>query len=229
MLGMPVRGLQRVRAGYRLTSGPAPAQEAIVADAMLLAAPARPSGRLLAGLVPAAYEFSQLPYASVAVLTLIVRGLHTEGSGLLVPRGALPTIKALTYSSVKWGWVADRAAGWGPGVSVVRASIGRIGQAADLQLDDRALLDRTFAEAGSIPGWARRRTDQPGRSAGGVVRCRSIWSGTGSGSPDCATNSAGVPGVAVAGAALDGVGIAACLGSAAVAVDKITADLGRSA
>ena len=36
----------------------------------------------------------------------------------------------------------------------------------------------------------------------------------------------GVPGLAVAGAALDGVGIAACLGSAYAAVAKITADLG---
>jgi oxygen-dependent protoporphyrinogen oxidase len=35
-----------------------------------------------------------------------------------------------------------------------------------------------------------------------------------------------VPGLAVAGAALDGVGIAACLGSAYAAVSKITADLG---
>ena len=162
VLGVPVRGLEQLGAGYRLTVGPAPAPEVIMAEGVVLAAPARSSGRLLAGLVPAADEFSRLPYASVAVLTLVVRGLQVEGSGLLVPRGALPTIKALTYSSTKWGWVADRAAGWGPEVSVVRVSIGRIGQAAALQLDDRALLDRTFAEARSIPGWARSRTDQRG-------------------------------------------------------------------
>ena len=41
-----------------------------------------------------------------------------------------------------------------------------------------------------------------------------------------AASLAEVPGVAVAGAALDGVGIAACLCSADAAADKITADLG---
>ncbi len=228
VLGVPVRELQQAREGYRLTVGPAPAPEVIVADGVLLAAPARSSGRLLAGLAPAAGKFSQLPYASVAVLTLVVRGLQVEGSGLLVPRGALPTIKALTYSSAKWDWVADRAAGWGPDVSVVRASIGRIGQAADLQLDDRALLDRTFAEARSIPGWARAEL------VNGAV---SRWGGA---LPQYLVGHrdriarlrgelAGLPGLALAGAALDGVGIAACLGSAAAAVDKITGDLGMHA
>jgi oxygen-dependent protoporphyrinogen oxidase len=228
MLGAPVRGLERVRSGYRLTVGPAPAPEVIRADGVLLAAPARASGRLLTGLVPAAVQFSQLPYASVAVLTLIVRGLEVEGSGLLVPRGALPTIKALTYSSVKWAWVADRAAGWGPDASVVRASIGRIGQAAALQLDDRALLDRTFAEARSIPGWVRAEL---------ITGAVSRWGGALPqylvGHRDRITRLrgelTGLPGLAAAGAALDGVGIAACLGSAATAVDKITGDLERSA
>ena len=152
------------------------------------------------------------------MLTLVVRGLQVEGSGLLVPRGALPTIKALTYSSAKWDWVAERAAGWGPDVSVVRASIGRIGQAADLQLDDRALLDRTFAEARSIPGWARAEL-----IAGAVSR----WGGA---LPQYLVGHrdriarlrgelAGLPGLALAGAALDGVGIAACMGSATAAVE----------
>jgi oxygen-dependent protoporphyrinogen oxidase len=37
---------------------------------------------------------------------------------------------------------------------------------------------------------------------------------------------AGRPGLAVGGAALDGVGIAACLGSARAAVDDLAADFG---
>ena len=33
-----------------------------------------------------------------------------------MPPGELPTIKALTYSSSKWAWVAHQAApAWGPG------------------------------------------------------------------------------------------------------------------
>ena len=91
----------------------------------------------------------------MAVITLVVRGLAADRSGVLVPPGELPTVKALTYSSAKWGWVADRAAArWGPDVSVVRASVGRVGEAAVLQLGDPALLERTFAEAATVPGWA---------------------------------------------------------------------------
>jgi oxygen-dependent protoporphyrinogen oxidase len=228
MLGTSVRRLQRFAAGYRIMVGPAPTPEVIRADGVLLAAPARSSGRLLAGLIPAAGQFSQLPYASVAVLTLALRGLQVKGSGLLVPRGALPTIKALTYSSSKWAWVAERAAGWGPEVSVVRVSIGRIGQAGVLQLADRALLARTFAEARSIPGWERAEL-----IAGAVNR----WGGA---LPQYLVGHrdriarlraelAGIPGLGVAGAALDGVGIAACLASAGTAVDKITRDLDRNA
>ena len=102
------------------------------------------------------------------------------------------------------------------------------GQAADLQLDDRALLDRTFAEARSIPGWARAEL-----IAGAVSR----WGGALPqylvGHRDridrLRVDLAGLPGLAVAGAALDGVGIAACLGSAVAAVDKIIGDLGTPA
>jgi hypothetical protein len=36
-----------------------------------------------------------------------------------------------------------------------------------------------------------------------------------------------MPGLAVAGPALDGIGIAACLGSARTAVSKLAADLGQ--
>ena len=63
---------------------------------MLLTAPATATGRLLSGLVDSAQEFARLPYASVAVITLVVRGVRSEASGLLVPPGELPTIKALT-------------------------------------------------------------------------------------------------------------------------------------
>ena len=144
-----------------------------------------------------------------------------------MPPGELPTIKALTYSASKWAWVAEQATQvWGSGVEVVRASVGRQGEAAVLQLDDDALLRRSFAEAGRIPGWAGAEL-----LIGAVTR----WGG---GLPQYRVGHRGlvsqvrqrlqsVPGLAVAGAAYDGVGIAACLGSADAAVDKITRDLGR--
>jgi oxygen-dependent protoporphyrinogen oxidase len=225
--GTAVRGLHRGRnGGWQLTCGSAAAPEGLEADAVVLALPAAPAGRLTAGLLPSAEAYAGLPYASVAVVTLVVRGLETDRSGLLIPPGETPTIKALTYSSVKWDWVRERAeAAWGPGVTVVRASVGRIGESALLQLDDEALVARTFAEALTLPGWS------------GVELVRARLTRWGGALPQYVVGHRGlvarlrndlsqVPGLAVAGAALDGVGIAACVGSAASAATKIIGDLG---
>src|SRR4029450_5100817 len=149
-----VRGLDHMAGGDQLVIGATGAPEMIMAGGVLLAGPATATGRLLSGLVDSAQEFARLPYASVAVITLVVRGVRPDASGLLVPPGELPTIKALTYSSVKWPWVAFHARrAWGSGVEIVRVSIGRHGEPTSLQVTDRALIDRTLSEALKISGW----------------------------------------------------------------------------
>jgi protoporphyrinogen/coproporphyrinogen III oxidase len=222
-LGATVRTLERMGEQFRLIVGSAHEPEMIMADGVVLAAPATPTGRLLSGLVPAAGELARLPYASVAVITLVVGGVHPNASGVLVAPGELPTINAVTYSSAKWAWVATRAEqGFGPGIEVIRVSVGRHGEAAILQLDDRALLERTFTEAKTIPGW---------ESATLVAGTVSRWGG---GLPQYPVGHrdlvarlraevAAIPGLAVAGAALDGIGIPACLASARTAVADLTA------
>ena len=226
--GMIVRALERVGHRFRLMVGAAEDPRTIMADGVLFTAPAAATGRLLSSLVVSAAEFARLPYASVAVITLVARGVRTDASGVLVPPGELPTIKALTYSSAKWSWVASQARElWGPGVETIRVSIGRHREATTLQLSDQALLERTVAEARKIPGWEASALVQ------GTV---SRWGG---GLPQYPVGHrdlvarlrgdlAGMPGLAVAGAALDGIGIAACLGSARTAVSKLAADLGAS-
>ncbi len=151
----PVRGLRPAPGGgYALVVGPTNAAETLTADAVVVACPAPAAARLLAELVPAAEQFGAIPYASVAVLTVAVRSVRLEGSGLLLPPGERPTIKAVTHSSRKWDWVATRAGErWGDGVEVVRLSVGRFGETSTLQVDDEALRARTFAEARSLPGW----------------------------------------------------------------------------
>ena len=224
--GTAVRELSpRPGGGYRLVCGPVPAAGTVSADAVVLAIPAGPAGRLLSGLVPPAAEFGAVPYASFAVLTLVVGGADLAASGLLVPPGELPTIKALTHSSTKWAWTGEQARSvWGEGSAVVRASVGRYGEAALLQLDDEALLQRTVAEAAGLPGWAGARLVR-----GAVTR----WGGA---LPQyllghrelvgrLRASLAEHPGLAVCGAALDGVGIPACLASAARAATTITDDL----
>jgi oxygen-dependent protoporphyrinogen oxidase len=157
---------------------------------------------------------------------MVIRGLRANASGLLAPPGELASIKAMTYSSIKWPWLADEAAAaWGNGTSVVRASVGRLGEEHLLQVDDRTLLARTFAEAHSTPGW-----QQAVLVRGHVQR----WGGA---LPQYQVGHrelvarvkeqvAAMPRLGLCGAALDGIGVAACIGSATGAATKIIADLG---
>ncbi|GAA2103916.1 protoporphyrinogen oxidase [Microlunatus panaciterrae] len=224
--GVTVRELRRDADGrFRLVCGPVPTPTTVTADVVVLAAPAKPVGRLLSPLVGRPAEaYARVPYASMAVLTLVVSNAQLTGSGLLVPPGELPTIKALTFSSRKWDWVAATTTStWGEGVDVVRASVGRFGEAKLLQLDDDALLARTFAEAKTLPGWGGSVlvAGQVQRWGGGLPQYLV-------GHTDLVADLRGavdeVPGLAVCGAALSGVGIAACVGSAGAAVDKINSE-----
>jgi oxygen-dependent protoporphyrinogen oxidase len=104
-------------------------------------------------------------------------------------------------------------------------SIGRYGDPTSLQYSDRDLIDRTFSEALTIPGW-----EQAVLVHGSVNRWGGALPQYQVGHRDLVaqlhSEVAGRPGLAVAGAALDGVGIAACLGSARLAVDTLAADFG---
>ena len=222
---------RRPGGGFTLAVGSATSQQAvetIEADAVVLATPARAFGRLLADLLPSASAWAELPYASTAVVMLVVRDARTTGSGLLVPPGGLPTIKALTHSSAKWAWVAQAASQrWGRGVSVVRASVGRVGEEQLLQLPDEALLQRTYAEAQQLPGWSRSQlvTGHATRWGGALPQ---YLVGHRDRVAELRSALADQPGLAVCGAALDGIGIAACLASAQQAADTIESDLERA-
>ena len=225
----PVRELRSTSGGgYALVVGPTNAVETLIADSVVVACPAAAAGRLLQGLdgrVPAAGEYGAIPYASVAVLSVAVRGVRLEGSGLLLPPGERPTIKAVTHSSRKWDWVAAGAAErWGDGVEVVRLSVGRLGETATLQVDDEVLQARTFAEARSLPGWASAELvgAQVARWGGGLPQYRVGHRGL---VERLRAEVATVPGLAVCGAALDGLGIAACVASADRAARQVMGDL----
>jgi oxygen-dependent protoporphyrinogen oxidase len=222
--GTVVRGLRQTAGHWQLDLGPEPGT--LDVHAVVLATPAGPTGRMTAGLLAGAQALTDIPYASVAVVTLVVRGLVTDRSGLLIPPGELPSVKALTHSSVKWAWVREQAERtWGPGVTVVRASVGRAGEAEVLQRPDEDLLDQTVAEVRTLPGWAgvellhRRLTRWGGALPQYRVGHRALVA-------DLRSELAARPGLALAGAALDGVGIAACLASADAAATKIIGDLG---
>ena len=94
---------------WRLTIGPTRAPEWLDADAVILAVPARPASRLLAGVAAAAAAASalgEIEYASMAIVTLAYRAgafpARPEGSGYLVPAVDGRPVKAVTFSTVKW-------------------------------------------------------------------------------------------------------------------------------
>lgn len=224
-----VRELARLADGWRLTIGSAHAPEWLEADAVILALPARPAGRLLAGVAgagPAAAALAEIRYASMAVITLAYPAgafpVPPSGSGFLVPAVDGRAIKAVTFSTVKWPHL--RAAGREePGLHIVRCSVGRLGDEAILQRDDSELAGLAAADLAVATGVRGRPADSrvtrwggglPQYSVGHLDRVARIRAGV-----------AAQPGLAICGAAYDGVGIPACIASARLAVDQVLAHL----
>jgi oxygen-dependent protoporphyrinogen oxidase len=225
--GAMVRGLARTETGWRLTIGSAADPEYLDADAVILACPAAPAARLLTATVPAASQaLSEIPYASMAIITLAYKASDwpaTKRSGYLVPAVDGKAVKAATFSTVKWPHLAKAAEDAGSSVHIVRCSVGRIGEVALLQRDDKdlvALAAAELAEATGISGspveWRVTRWGGglPQYNVGHLDRVARIRAAV-----------AGQPGLAVAGAAYDGVGIPACIATARQAVGQVLAGL----
>jgi len=195
-LGTTVRGLERTADGWRLESGSVADPAYQVVGAVVLAVPAGPAARLLAPHV-SVEELTGVGYASVGIVTLVLDGdSPSSGSGYLVPAIEGRVTKAVTFTSRKWGR---------PGPAVIRASVGRYGDVADLQRDDADLVCVVLAELREAVGPLPRLLDSR------VTR----WDG---GLPQYAVGHLDLvrrlraslpPGIAVAGAAYDGVGVPA--------------------
>jgi oxygen-dependent protoporphyrinogen oxidase len=227
--GAIVRRLERSTAGWRVVHGPTVDEQVVEADGVVLAVPGAPTSRLLRDHAPeAARALAEVPYASMGIVTLVLpeRDLTAPltGSGFLVPPVEALRVKASTFSSLKWGWLDDAA---GDHV-VLRASLGRIGQEDELQHDDEELVRAVVADLARVLG------DVPSPLASLVTR----WGG---GLPQYTVGHldrvaavrrdvARHPGLAVCGAAYDGVGIPACIASGqAAAADVLAGLLGRPA
>ncbi|WSP93090.1 protoporphyrinogen oxidase [Streptomyces sp. NBC_01233] len=227
--GAPVTEVVRTPEGWRIVAGAgtAGATETIEADGVILATPAGPAARLLDGLAPtAAAELRGVEYASMALVTMAFRRSDLSAavagggaSGFLVPPVDGRTIKASTFSSNKWAW-----AGADPELFLLRTSVGRYADEADLGREDGELVDVSLADLGEAVGLAARPV------ASTVTR----WDG---GLPQYPVGhldrvarirgaAAALPGLAVCGALYDGVGIPACIASAGRAAEAVLASLG---
>jgi len=214
-LGLPVRELARTANGWRLLLGPVPAPRTDDVDAVVLAVPAKPSARLLDPVAPVAAEaVGELGYASVALVALALPpGTSLPGlSGFLVPPSEGTLVKAATFVSRKW----ERPAG---APVIVRVSLGRAGEEERLQFDDAVLTERARRELGGLLG-----RELPVPIASWVQR----WGG---GLPQyapghrarlAAARAALPAGLALAGAAFDGVGIPACVASGERAAEDLS-------
>jgi oxygen-dependent protoporphyrinogen oxidase len=173
---------------------------------------------------PAAAALGEIRYASMAVVTLAYPvtafPAAVTGSGFLVPAVDGRSVKAVTFSTVKWPHLQRGD----PGLHLVRCSVGRLGEDAVLQRDDAelAMLAATdLAEATGVRGEpvdsrvSRWGGGLPQYSVGHLERVVRIRAAI-----------AALPGVAVCGAAYDGVGIPACIATARLAADQVLSYLG---
>ena len=228
--GLPVCALTRHGRGWRLEIGAAPTAHApanyrVDADAVVLAVPAPSARRLLEGVVPAASAaFGEVELASMAVVALALpQGTELpEASGILIGAGECDSdgvpyaAKAFTFSSRKWAHYAD-------GPVLVRGSVGRFGDLGALRADDIELVRVVRDDLARLTGV----TAEP------IETLVTRWGG---GLPQYGTGHlerveriekavAGIPGLAVAGATLHGVGLPACVATADAAARRIAAHL----
>jgi oxygen-dependent protoporphyrinogen oxidase len=200
---------------WAVRTGPAHGGGAEVeADGVVVAVPAPAAADLLRphdGSLADALE--SITYASVAIITLRFTdeavGHPLDGSGFLVPRdvggGSDPLVTASTWLTSKWPELAR------PGDVLVRASVGRQGDDRHTAMSDGELLSRCLTELGVMMGVRHPPVDTvvtrwpqafPQYAVGHLTRVAAIEGA-----------AAELPGIALAGAALHGVGIPACIGS----------------
>ncbi len=225
--GVTVRGLARREDGWELVLGSAAAPSTAAADAVVLATPAAATGRILSTVAPAATaELAGVEYASTAVVTMAFRGHDlppVAGSGFLVPPVEHRTVKAVTFSFAKWDWL--RRAGAAEDLVLLRASVGRHREAGSLQVDDDELVRACLDDLAAAVGLSVRPVDAhvqrwggalPQYAVGHLERVRRVREAVGR-----------HPGLAVCGAAYDGIGVAACVASGRRAADQVAAALTR--
>lgn len=219
--GRAVRRIERTVNGFRVVHGPTIDEQPMDADAVIVAAPAANASRLLADVAPAAAtELAAIDYASVALVTLAFAPADVPplaGSGYLVPAIAHRPVKAVTFTTAKWPHLRD------DDVVIVRGSIGRFGDVVDVQRDDADLVEDMRRELALTLGVSatpvatrvsRWGGGLPQYNVGHLDRVRRIRAAV-----------EAVPGLAVCGAAYDGVGVPACIASARLAADRVSTAL----
>ena len=214
-----VTGVAREGPGWRLvTAGGAP----LSADAVVLAPEAHQAARLLRYVDPSlAHLLEGIPYASSATVTLAHRRADIahplDGFGFVVPQAERRPIIACTFSSVKYPGRAPE------GAQLLRVFLGGAMQESVLDAGDEALVATARAQLAELLGVtgeplfvrvARHAKAMPQYHVGHLARVEAIDLGL-----------RRHPGLALAGGAYRGVGIADCVRSGETAAEGLIGHL----
>ena len=207
-------GLERVGARWRVATYEGAGFEA---DRVIVATEAHPAARLARYLDPAlATLLEEIPYASAATVSLGYRRADVphplDGFGFVVPRREGRALLAGTFSSVKYpGRAPD-------GHVLIRGFLGGMLNAEVLAEDDAALVGRARVELHEALGITaepvltrlhRWPASMPQYHVGHLARVETIERAV-----------AALPGLALAGAAYRGVGIADCVRAGEAAAER---------
>lgn len=220
-LNTPVREISHTPQGFVVHTGSRSESVDVMTRAVILATPAAKSARLLSSVSPrASTALDQIESASMALVLLAYRPTDLvrdipAGSGFLVPASLGTAVKAATFLSQKWPHLSADAGD----LILIRASIGRVGETAALQRDDTDLTVLARRDLAVLAGISGAPIDSivqrwggglPQYDVGHRARVRRVR-----------TAVAEVAGMEIAGAAYDGVGIPACIGSGQQAAARI--------
>ena len=219
VLSSPVTGLVR-QGGDAPSWAVNTATTTTLADGVVLCTPAPVASTLLAPFeAEAASLLEQIDYASVAIATFTFReddlALPAKGTGVLVPPGShLPNgdrsgqrffTTALTFLDRKWPHLKRE------GETTLRVHCGRIDDPRPSELDDHQLMELLVEELGQLVTVQARPTQRvlqrwenalPQYRVNHLLRVGGIESAV-----------ARQPQLQIAGAALHGVGVPACIAS----------------
>ncbi len=218
--GAAVKTVTAEGARYRLSGE----LEEHVVDGVVLATPAPVAARQLARLVPAASGLAQVPYANLAVVTVrFAPGVVVPPgmTGVLAPPGAAVALTAITFVGQKWAHRAD------PVDVPVRVFYGRADggpRAVDvLAWSEAHFRQQVAADLRQVLGWTadplavrvhRHPAAMPQYLVGHRQRVAEVE-----------REVARRPGLALAGAALHGVGIPDVIRDGQAAAERVVRSL----
>ncbi|WP_067621536.1 protoporphyrinogen oxidase [Alicyclobacillus acidiphilus] len=220
-MGSAVERIRQTPGGFEIVSRTGADTERAIYDSVILAVPVKQLNSLLGDIAGSASLTLDVPYNSTATIALNYRSedVHvdlSQASGFLVPRDEGIAMTASTWLSSKWPHTTPA------GNIVLRCYVGRAGQDTYLSLDDEELADVVAKEVTEIVGIQARPTfhkvtrwneSMPNYRIGHLHRVAAFRQSL----------QAQAPGVAVAGAGLDGLGLPDCIIQGERAADEALA------